>query len=106
MESRNILIENFQNFVPKNDFDFNFQEAYSKGCSSSDESITLEYLELQKKYDILLSNFFESTLSIEHLDSTLKSIDTINIPETPISKISSIEEYYQNMSHLLSLIHI
>ncbi|EAV9868202.1 hypothetical protein FFC74_14370, partial [Listeria monocytogenes] len=46
MESKNVKIEKFEKFVPKNDFDFDFALAKDKGYSSSKENVTLEYLNL------------------------------------------------------------
>lgn len=102
MESKYEQVEKFEEFVPKNDFDFDFKLAHSKGYSSSKEAITLEYLNLQNKYDIALSMFLEERLPVRKLDTKLKSLDVISVPKTSFSEIDSTEGYYQAISHLNS----
>jgi hypothetical protein len=102
MESKNVQIEKFEEYVPKNDFDFDFKLAQSKGYSSSKETITLEYLKLKDKYDLALSLFLEERLSIKKLDTELNSLDVISVPKISFSEINSIESYYQFISHLNS----
>ncbi|EHD6845294.1 hypothetical protein JQP30_001339, partial [Listeria monocytogenes] len=102
MESKNVKIEKFEKFVPKNDFDFDFALAKDKGYSSSKENVTLEYLNLQNKYNIGLALFFEDKLSIEQLDSKIKALDVTNVSKTSFQEIDSTESYYQNTSHLNS----
>ncbi|EJU1509375.1 hypothetical protein OXX45_000137 [Listeria monocytogenes] len=102
MESKNVKIEKFEKFVPKNDFDFDFALAKDKGYSSSKENVTLEYLKLQNKYNIGLALFFEDKLSIEQLDSKIKALDVTNVSKTSFQEIDSTESYYQNTSHLNS----
>ncbi|MGX7417540.1 hypothetical protein ACWOFR_01925 [Carnobacterium gallinarum] len=102
MESRDIQIEKFNEFVPENDFDFDFKKAHSKGYSSSEENITLKYLNLQNKYNRALSLFLKDELSIEQLDNTLKNLDVISVPKTSFTNINSTESYYQNISYLSS----
>jgi RNase H-fold protein (predicted Holliday junction resolvase) len=102
MESKHEQIEKFEEFVPKNDFDFDFKLAQSKGYSSSKETVTLDYIELQNKYDVALSMFLEEKISIDQLDTTLKSLDVISVPKVPFSEIDSTESYYQTISHLNS----
>jgi hypothetical protein len=102
IDNENVQIEKFEEYVPKNDFDFDFKLAQSKGYSSSKETMTLEYLKLQNTYNIALSLFLEERLSIKKLDIELKSLDVIRVPKISFSKIDSTESYYQVISHLNS----
>lgn len=102
MENTDVKIEKFEKFVPKNDFDFNFKEAQSKGYSLSSDRITSEYLELQEKYRAALCLFLEKQLPLKDLDSELKAMHLTKVPKNDFSRVDSVESYYQSISYLSS----
>lgn len=97
-----IRIEKFKKYVPKKVYDFNFELAENKGYSTSKEHITSEYLDLQSKYNQVLSVFLEEKLSIAQLNGQLEALGTTIVPKTSISEINSVEGYYRNNSYLNS----
>lgn len=101
-EEQTRLLNGFKHLRKLEDYDYDFKLAQEKGICSKDDEVDLGYLELQGKYDRVLSLYLEQTLDMQSLDTELEARGVPGYNVRPDDPADTMWEWFRSRSHLSS----